>query len=297
MASILRDGRFTTLDYPGATSTVLYAVNNKNQILGNYTLNSVTTNFVYSNGTFTPLAFPCCGFTAFDLNDRGQIVGYSSSSGLGLLCVLGPPVSCPTEISFPCSQYGSTEPFGINNLGEIVGTYFDNSFNEHQFWYQNGSYLNVDPPNNPGYMMATGINNSGVLIGSSAGRESYLGTPTKKPGSVCGVNDISSSTSVAQGELIPIPPTDQLFSQTDTVTNKASKVIPSAFVVLQGQPTATTALVGNQYKTYCFSATGDYLIPVGTIWPGKTNGAALVWSAPNPFISYTTRVLDGIPDK
>jgi uncharacterized membrane protein len=72
-----------------------------------------------------------------------------------------------TEINVPGSQPGSTgqNGLGMNNLGQITGTYNDSS-GEHNFLYTNGKYVTV--PGAPGAQdtQIFGINDWGQMLGT-----------------------------------------------------------------------------------------------------------------------------------
>ena len=57
-----------------------------------------------------------------------------------------------------------TVPFGINDLGQIVGDYFDASGCCHGFLLSQGTYTKLDAPGSI-LTVAEGINNAGVIVG------------------------------------------------------------------------------------------------------------------------------------
>jgi hypothetical protein len=61
----------------------------------------------------------------------------------------------------------STTPQGINDLGQIVGGYFDGSFG-HGFLYDAGTFTTIDNPNSVRTTLQ-GINNAGQIVGVSPG--------------------------------------------------------------------------------------------------------------------------------
>jgi probable HAF family extracellular repeat protein len=81
------NGKYTTIDVPGATATVLQGINDKGQIVGYYELGSSNTphGFLYSGGTFINIDEPLAtnGTVVTGINNKGEIVGYyQDSSGL-----------------------------------------------------------------------------------------------------------------------------------------------------------------------------------------------------------------------
>lgn len=73
-----------------------------------------------------------------------------------------------TTITDPSAYPGSTEPFGINDKGAIVGSYLDSSnpLIVHGFLDVGGTFTTIDDPlSTPGYTVANGINASGAIVG------------------------------------------------------------------------------------------------------------------------------------
>jgi probable HAF family extracellular repeat protein len=58
-----------------------------------------------------------------------------------------------------------TSAYGINDAGQIVGSYFDDG-GIHGFVYSNGSYTTLNNPLNPNNTVLTGISNAGQIIGN-----------------------------------------------------------------------------------------------------------------------------------
>src|SRR5260370_1769736 len=59
-----------------------------------------------------------------------------------------------------------TKGFGINNVGEMVGIYFDSNSNGHGFLYSNGTYTTLDDPWGAKGTSAQGVNDMGQIVGS-----------------------------------------------------------------------------------------------------------------------------------
>ena len=76
---LLDRGNFTTIDYPGATSTGLFGINEHGEIAGSCQCNDGSNHsFILFKGTFTNLSFPGTGTItkAKGINDRDEVVGY-----------------------------------------------------------------------------------------------------------------------------------------------------------------------------------------------------------------------------
>ena len=96
--------------------------------------------------------------------------------------------------------------FGINDKGQIVGTYVDTDNNRHGFLLSGGSYTTLDVPGAV-FTVAQGINNAGQIVGL------YLGTDDTfhgfiLSGDVYTTVDVPGSTSTsiysinANGEIV-----------------------------------------------------------------------------------------------
>jgi probable HAF family extracellular repeat protein len=67
-----------------------------------------------------------------------------------------------TTLEVPGSR--STGVSGINDSGQIVGSYFDSS-TDHSFLFENGSYITLDVPGSS-QTSPTGINAAGQIVGN-----------------------------------------------------------------------------------------------------------------------------------
>ncbi len=98
---------------------------------------------------------------AYGINDIGQIVGVgmdTSGNAHGFLYAKGKI----KLLDFPGAEAGSTSPAAINDLGQIVGSYIDNTIGEFkQFVYFHGVFTTLDLPGN-----AAAISNLGEIVGT-----------------------------------------------------------------------------------------------------------------------------------
>lgn len=113
---------FTTIDYPGATSTLAWAINNKGDIGGLYVLADGTRHgFVWSGGHISSVDFPGAANTdVFGINDAGDLAGdYYNTRGFthGFVLTKGRFVSVDVRGS------GATALAGINNRGAVIAAY------------------------------------------------------------------------------------------------------------------------------------------------------------------------------
>jgi hypothetical protein len=74
---------FTTIDFPGASSTSCQGINPRGDIVGRYTLAGVTHGYLLSGDEFTTIDFPGASLTiANAITPRGDIVGQYTSAGV-----------------------------------------------------------------------------------------------------------------------------------------------------------------------------------------------------------------------
>jgi len=166
------NGKFQNVNFPHASATLVYGVNDLNQAVGWYTDGStgVTHGFLFSAGTFTAIDPPTSTYTnAWSINNTGEIVGtYIGSDGLfhGFSDVNG----TYTTIDIPNAE--TSEVTGINNLGAMVGIFISTSSVQEGFSDVNGKLGLIKFPGS-GLTSADRINDKGEIVGlwgaSSAG--------------------------------------------------------------------------------------------------------------------------------
>ncbi len=205
---------FVSFDYPGAIETSCGGINWKGEIVGSFATSAPSEEKAFlrsANGTFsTLLGGKAAGASASGINDSGAIVGSISGTGNGeagyVLSRGGlTPVSAPkyeTELtgissngmivgafSIPDSEdrFGfeivdgkiqqlpllggvGVLPLGINSAGTVV-VFDDEGF----ILYAGGSYQQIQYPGDGIPSFVSGINDSGVVVGSHTKSNSSLG--------------------------------------------------------------------------------------------------------------------------
>jgi uncharacterized membrane protein len=139
---------FTTVDFPGAPQTNLYAVNDDGQYVGASIDASGTEHAIFYDGKTLTLLDPNgvvgTNFSfALSLNVRGDIVGgYIDGSNIahGFLYNGGNV----TSIDYPGAS--GTFAYGINDEREVIGVYADAAQNQHAFLLRKSVYKNIDLP-------------------------------------------------------------------------------------------------------------------------------------------------------
>jgi len=162
---LLQGGSFSTFDFPGAVDNVLEGINDSTQTTGAYDDSSqVTHGFLRQpDGSVVTIDPPASeGYAeANGINDSGTIVGYYIGNSVhgfqfsnGNYSTIDVPGATKTYVS------------GINNLGDICGSYVDASGVNHGFVMSNGIVTTLDFPGAT-TTNAQSINDSGEIVGST----------------------------------------------------------------------------------------------------------------------------------
>jgi len=156
-------GSFQTLVPPDSRHDSATAINNKGQIVGQFTDPSGQDHaYLYSEGTFQILDPAGGTFTAAQgINNGGQVVGsfYDGTRNHGFIYrdgefhILDPPNS---HHSFA---------FAINDPGEVAGYFIDSTGDHQGFLYSGGSFQVFDPPD-PNTVVSRAMNNAGQIVGT-----------------------------------------------------------------------------------------------------------------------------------
>ena len=162
----------TLLDYPGAVETYFDGANARGQAVGAYYDGTGTYAIRYEKGVFSeiPIEGALMSF-AFDINDRGDIVGYYVNGDFAGQGFLLDRHGALTTIALPGAvDIGAA---GINNAGVVVGIYTEVFPPVYRgFKWEDGVFtypIDVPPPD-PG--LPTGstdiheINERGQIVGS-----------------------------------------------------------------------------------------------------------------------------------
>jgi probable HAF family extracellular repeat protein len=170
-------GVFTTIDVPGAIETRPFGINNAGQIVGEYVDAARTLHgFLFVDGVYTTIDAPDSTSTqARDIDDSGRIVGISFAAATTTGSVRGflrDAQGTFTAIDAPAAppppgrpEPPTTQPFGINNLGQITGIFSD-SEGTHSFLLDDGVFTTIEVPEAVGKTLAFDINDEGQIAGA-----------------------------------------------------------------------------------------------------------------------------------
>jgi hypothetical protein len=127
---ILDKGKFTTIDYPGASHTVPQAINNTGEIVGNWAIDNDPREYMfkYKDGKFTE--FTVVGAAPSDvgaggINNDGDISGYYENNKGSYGFILHSNGDLLT-IKDPNNPTG-TGLTGLNDKLQAVGTWFNDT--------------------------------------------------------------------------------------------------------------------------------------------------------------------------
>ena len=171
-------GAFTTIDFPGATFTIPLAIDNAGRILGYFGSPTRDSYFIAEGSNFTE--FPCFSSFCFDFNDSGRVVGADDSDHGTRGFVADIDGGNVDELGYPGSR--RTWPFGINNAGQIVGTFWEELGSSEDGFYSiqrgfinvggsSGTFIPLDQPaafRDEAFLVGTeafNISDSGLIVG------------------------------------------------------------------------------------------------------------------------------------
>jgi probable HAF family extracellular repeat protein len=156
LQSFLKDrGSVSTITVPDSILTEAIGINDAGHIVGDYrSADGVFHGFLFANGVFTSFGDD---LGATDINNAGQIVGCYDTCTRGFLL----SGSTFTPVDVPGAVV--TAPHGINDAGDIVGSYFDGT-TLRGFLYDGVTFTTIDAP---GAVITSvfRINNSGDVVG------------------------------------------------------------------------------------------------------------------------------------
>ncbi|MGC2196634.1 MAG: hypothetical protein WA628_18315 [Terriglobales bacterium] len=168
---VLHKGVVTTLDFPGATQTYAFGINESGAVVGEWDVLDAQGNllayhgYTWKDGTFSEVNFPGSADTALiGINAEGDYVGIwdsdiTSPNGHGFVC------SKQTCASFDVPGATLTQADDINDRGQIVGAFIDTNSAAHGFLKVRDSFTVLDYPGAV-TTVPWGINSRGDIVGN-----------------------------------------------------------------------------------------------------------------------------------
>ena len=176
---LLSQGVVTILDFPGASDTFAFGINDSGTVAGYWDLLDAGGNllayhgFVWNNGAFAQVDFPGSGDTAVvGINARGDLVGAWDS---GVTSPIGHGFVCSKRNCFSFDVPGATvtQADDINAHGQVVGTYIDTGGAQHAFLAVGANITTFDFPG-AALTSAWGINSAGQIVGDYRNADNAL---------------------------------------------------------------------------------------------------------------------------
>lgn len=203
---IYDNGVFTTLDFPGATSTILTDIDDQGVILGSYWLNG-WHGFTYDGVSFTTYDMPGAHWTYLaGFNSHGQMVGQKTDVSGSVRTAILYDAGTWVDLAVPGSPVW-TAAQDINEHGAITGFLYEAGYSvEHGFLAEPQPRLQLSYTGTcPGAVVfeisdATSLDQ--VALGYSIGAGSF----TIPAGYPCAGTDLGLSASTAS--LVALIPTD-----------------------------------------------------------------------------------------
>jgi hypothetical protein len=183
---------FSSVDLPGASLTAPNGINNAGQIVGVIRDQSfISHGFLLTGNTVTIIDVPGATTTeVVGINDSGQMVGvYGSGAYRGFIFKNGTftYIDAPGTIGPGTQQPPPTAPHGINNAGQVVGEYSNETPPlGHGFLLSGTAFQTIDFPdaNSVGGFDQTrldGINDQGDFVGASNQSGGFVGFLNLQP--------------------------------------------------------------------------------------------------------------------
>jgi uncharacterized membrane protein len=159
---------FQSIDFPTATTTQVFGINERGDVVGSYVDTGGSTHgFSLINGRFATIDFPGAILTAArGINDSGTIAGgfarADDPNGVHGFVRHGKKYQ---QVDFPGSAHSGN--LGINEAGDLTGSYDLGDINVGiGFFTKNGRFVSFEVPDSaPGTTGPHGINDSGQVTG------------------------------------------------------------------------------------------------------------------------------------
>jgi hypothetical protein len=177
LAQANNDYQVRAVDFPGATNTYVFALNNAGHFVGAEVDSAGVNHAIFDDGRqlqTLKLSGPArenLGSFAFSINNRDDIAGAFTDMGGVTHGYVHHADGTLTQINFPGAS--GTQAYGVNDWEMVIGVYTDAQNNGHAFVLRDGRYLNADLPGKPSATTTPlSINDLGEIVGE------YITTPS-----------------------------------------------------------------------------------------------------------------------
>jgi hypothetical protein len=161
--------KFTTVEFPGSSSTDAIGINDKGDVVGLYVDSSgVQHGFVKKGSKYTSIDVTGGTDTeAWGINNSGQMTVFAISSAGGYESFIYNGKTFK-KVSDPNAGTSGTIARDVNNKGDVVGVYFDSSGDEIGFLLHAGTYYDVKDPKADNDTRPDGVNDKLEIVGRYA---------------------------------------------------------------------------------------------------------------------------------
>ncbi len=313
----LKGARAPAFNIPGATSTMMFGINDSATTVG-YATDADGTEFSFtrtSAGTVTRLNLPQ-GYSLSGINNAGTLVGQNSNAyaltGTDYSALQsGGFVGTPGNFTnFTVPGYAVTETFGISNTGIVIGDAFDPTTQTSTAWLRkpDGTFNFINPTG--GFIdAAMAINDLGQFVGdmcidATGTCTAFIATPDSMVNSIVSgplvalVNaptsvTVQGSTTAADGSQVgyAVTPTNGSTAYTYQVSVPGSAAAPVLKVEIPIRPGTTFSTVND-----VAGFTAKIETPQAADWsfvPSGTDGKD-AFAAPAAVLVYTANTATGI---
>ena len=169
-------GHYATVDFPAANNATpavnqLLGVNDSDIAVGFYTdAKGSNHGYIYSITRHRFRSISILGatsVTASAINNRNDIAGFYTDAAGVTRSFVRHWFGRRTTLVYPGAS--ATQAFGINDFGEVVGTYTTGSGNNAKTygftWTRPGGYRTISDPQGVGATTLNGVNDAGDLVG------------------------------------------------------------------------------------------------------------------------------------
>ncbi len=160
----LKDGVYTTFDYPGAVGTEIHGINDAGDFVGTYTNPDFTYGaFASVGGNLVAITIPDSTYISpSDINNDGEIIGWynTPTNSVGFL------IEGDGTYHYPLNARGSSAVlYGTNDKRYSVGETYDGTTLHGLFYAAPHTFVTYDFAATSTIQL-TGINNAGYMCGA-----------------------------------------------------------------------------------------------------------------------------------